>query len=241
MLKDPELFCLLIYIALRVKRSSKQELIGLDNINLKIGQVVMGRLRAKNDVGITESKYRTKLRKLIDLRIIESVRITSKYSIYRWLENSFVDVNLEIPTIQQNNQPITSGISTNNNINNANKYSSLISIINLVFPNISNQIRDSYLNILISYMKYKGMEIRGDEVKRVLFVIKKMFDSERTVEQIVGFMKWMRENEDNEELPWVKSWTMNTVQKKLPEFIAGKLKINSWEEEYPNYRDLNPL
>ena len=232
-LKDSELLCLLIYIALKVKRSNKQESIGLDNIKLEVGQVVMGRLRAKNDIGITDSKYRTKLQKLLDLKIIEPVKITNKYSIYKWLENSFIDVNLEIPNIQQVSQQTASGISTNNNINNTNKYSSLISIISFVFPKISIQVRDSYLNILISYMKYKGVEIRGEEVKQVLFIIKKMLDSDRTEKQIIDFMKWMRENDDNEEVPWVRFWTINTVQSKLHEFIADKLDVNSWEDEFP--------
>ena len=53
--------------------------------------------------------------------------------------------------------------------------------------------------------------------------------------EIMDFMQWLHDNENNEEAPWVRTWTIWTVQKKIPEFLAGKLKTKSVEDEYPKY------
>lgn len=232
-LRDSEFFTLLMYIALKVNRSSEPKIVGSDGIKLETGQFLIGRLRTKNDIGISDSKYRTRIKKLVDQKIIKHVKTPSNYSIYEWLENSFVDVNLEIPFIQQNNQQTSSRLTTNNNINNTNKYMPLISTI---FRNIDNSIKDNYLRVLVGYMEYKEIELKGEEIKKALYVIKQMFDSDRKTEQIIGLMQWFKKYENNKEYPWVRSWTLNTVQNKLPEFLAGKLKIVSTEDEFPRYQ-----
>jgi hypothetical protein len=87
-----------------------------------------------------------------------------------------------------------------------------------------------YTNLLQEYMKYKGISLKGAEVNIVYKAISTMLRSERTPEQIVAFMKWLKENEHE---TWVKNWTMWTVQKKLPEFLAGKFKERTIQDDLP--------
>ena len=61
-----------------------------------------------------------------------------------------------------------------------------------------------------------------------------MFKSNRKPKDIIAFMKWLNENESNEETAWVKTWTIWTVQKKMAEFLGGKLDIEgNFEKRYP--------
>lgn len=221
---DPKLLSLIIYVALRVKRSNN--ITEINAISLKIGEFIIGRLTTVKEVGLTDAEYRTRFRKLQELRIIEIVKTTNKFTIGRWLENTFIDVNLEYPIFQNNqptNQQITSQLTTNNNINNdTHKHTS-----------ISN---DEYRQVIDEYMKCKGIRLQGEEIKDTAYVIKKMFNSSRRPDEIIKFMTWLRSNENKEEYPWIKGWTINTVQKKIAEFVAGKLKVRTWEDEYPRFK-----
>lgn len=234
--KDPELLTLLVYIALKVKRSSKSEMGGFNRVKLEVGQFVMGRTSTMNEIRITEQQYRTRVKKLIELGIIRSIKVTNQYTIYQWLENSFIDINLETPLNQPDNQQITSQSTTNNNINNTNKFSSYISSL---FPNIDITNKESILRIIKKYIECKGIELLGDEIRKPSYAIKSMLDSGRTEKQIMDFIDWFKKYENNEEMAWVRQWNIETVQKKIPEFVAGKLKVKTWEEEYPTYDGYN--
>lgn len=83
--------------------------------------------------------------------------------------------------------------------------------------------KEDYNKVLIAYMKYKGVQLQGNEQNMCLRATKVMFRANRTVDQIVSFMKWLRDVEDAGGYEWTRLWTIWTVQKKLPEFLAGKL------------------
>jgi hypothetical protein len=145
-----------------------------------------------------------------------------------------------------------------NNINNNNNYNNNINTKDLITKelSISGSIKEKeskekekniqkrekkekesfgkikYNRVLEAYHKYKGVSLKGPEQNQVFKAAKEMFLAERTLEQIEAFMRWLKENEENPETPWVKNWTIWTVQKKLPEFLAGKLKTKTWEDEY---------
>lgn len=227
-LKDSKLLLLLIYIALRVKRSDKSTADPFQSVQLNVGEFIIGRLSTIENIDITESEYKRCLKRLQEKNIVQVVRTTNKFTLCKWNTNEFLDLNLEFSFSQQNNQQNSSGLTTNNNSKN------LDYIINSSKKNVLGN--EEYSTVLNAYMKYKGIELRGEEIKDTGFVIKKMFDSQRTSQQIIEFMKWLKEHENCEEYPWVRFWTITTVQKKLPEFIAGKLKTDSWKNEYPQYK-----
>lgn len=234
--KDSKLLTLIIYIALRVKRSNDTILDSLDCLDLNTGEFIIGRISTVNNTDLTEQEYKTRIERLVTLKIIELVEITNKYSKYKWLENSFIDVNLERQSIQLINQQSSSDLTTNNNTNNANKKNSFnTNNTNLVN---NNDVNEQYKRILNVYMKYKGIELKGYEVDREIKIVKDMLASERTTEEIINCIKWFKDHEADEEFPWVKFWNLGTVQKKLPEYLAGKFK--SWiDEEFPEYEKPN--
>ena len=71
-----------------------------------------------------------------------------------------------------------------------------------------------------AYQKIKGINPQGKEWFPILQSIKTMFMSGRRPEEIISFMKWLNESEEE----WTRNWTINTVRLKLPEFLAGKLQ-----------------
>lgn len=234
---ESKLLSLLIYIAMRVKRNNNDGTNSWEGIPLNVGEFVIGRISAVANTDLTEAEYRSRFLRLQTMTIIEIVKITNKYTIGKWLGNDFIDLNLEYDMRQQNDQQTSGQLTTNNNINNTNN---LISLINLFFRKYisDNDVhtKGQYEYLIKEYMSCKGLELKGKEVTDCLFVIKEMLKSERTPDQIVDFMKWLKRYEKNEEQPWIRAWTIQTVQKKLPEYLAGKLKyIHSWEDEYPAY------
>lgn len=227
-LKDSKLLTLMIYIAMRVKRSNKVEVSNWDGIKLDIGEFIIGRHSAVQNTDLTEMEYRSRIKKLQMKNIITNLIPTNRYTKGKWIENSFIDINLEESLNQPDNQQSTSGLTTNNNINKSNNPISLI----IHSLNTNGTYSDSeYERVIGAYMHYKGIELRGEEINNPYSVIKKMFESQRTPDQIIQCMKWMKEYENNELYPWLRFWTISTVQKKLPEFIARKIHIRSWMDE----------
>ena len=214
--QDTKLLALIIYIALKVNRK-ESSLVGYDNIELKEGEFMIGRNRTSIETELSEQEYRTRFNKLHKMRIVKTVRTTSKHTIGKWLGNEVIDLNLaslERPINQQNNQQLT----TNNNTNNQ-----LVTYItnNLVTSNTYTP--KQYIEVIEAYKKYKGVDVRGEEIKDLLWPIEKMFKSSRSVKQIKDFMHWLQGAKNNSQLAWTRNWTINTVQKKLPEHLAGKL------------------
>lgn len=122
---------------------------------------------------------------------------------------------------------------TNNNTNTSitNKVNSKSTIVKgKTYP------KEDYGLVLDAFKKYKGVGLMGPEISYHLRAIKMMFQAEHKPKDIIDFMKWLHDNEKNEETSWVRTWTIWTVQKKIPEFLGGKLKVrNNIEEEYPAY------
>lgn len=87
--------------------------------------------------------------------------------------------------------------------------------------------KEDYLKVERAYIKYKKVNLRGDEWLPVLKEIKLMFRSGRTPDEIIKCMKWMSEDEF-----YQNKWTIATIRKKIPEFTGG-----AFEEEVktPNY------
>ena len=92
-------------------------------------------------------------------------------------------------------------------------------------PTTTHYPKYHYTIVLRAFQKYKGVKLYGPEINQHMRAIKTMFKSNRKPKEIVDFMKWLHDHEDHEQTPWVKSWTIWTVQKKLPEFVGGKLKV----------------
>lgn len=88
--------------------------------------------------------------------------------------------------------------------------------------------QEDYRRVLKEYQMLKGIELQGEEFNPVRQSIKTMFMSNRTPEEIITFMKWLATSKEI----WTKNWTINTVKKKIPEFLAGKFtKDKSWQYE----------
>lgn len=93
---------------------------------------------------------------------------------------------------------------------------------------------EDYELVLNAYRKYKGVGLQGPEIQRAKRAIKQMFLAQRSIKQIVDCMKFFHDNQSNEEMRWVQSWTVETVMKKMPEFVAGKLKARTMDDDYPD-------
>ena len=90
--------------------------------------------------------------------------------------------------------------------------------------------KTDYDIVLEVYQKLKGIKLQGREFEPCQQAIKTMFLSGRTKEQIVDFMSWiasvLEDGKENEKLArqyiWLENWTLDTIKKKMPEYIAGK-------------------
>lgn len=227
-LKDSKLFLLMLYIALRVKRSPKQNSNNLNGIQLEVGEFIIGRTSTVQEIDLTEAEYKTRLKKLQAYNIITDLQPTNKYTKGKWVENEFISVNLEYPIDHLNDQQQTNGLTTTNNINNPIS-SFVISFNKTVYPN------SNYIKVINAYVKYKGIELRGNEIKNAFYAVKDIFDSQRAVEDIIQFMQWIKKHEGIEEYRWTSSWTIRTVGLKLPEYLGGKLKKTSTEDIFERY------
>lgn len=91
--------------------------------------------------------------------------------------------------------------------------------------------RENYNLILDAYQHYKGIKLSGPEFLSPQKAIKTMFEADRKPNEIIAFMKWTSENLNT--VPWMRNWTLWTIQKKIAEFSAGKLKAPDWDDSTP--------
>ena len=91
---------------------------------------------------------------------------------------------------------------------------------------------EDYTLVISAYKKYKGVGLLGPEINRARGAIKQMFLAQRSIKQIVDCMKFFSEHSHLEEYKWLSSWTLETVMKKLPEFVAGSLKVRTMDDDY---------
>ncbi len=96
---------------------------------------------------------------------------------------------------------------------------------------------ENYKLVIHAYEQNKGVRLSGAYVLRAKKSIKEMFKAGYKVKQIVDCIKWFAEAEKIEEIKWVQqnSWTIETVMKKMPEFVAGKLTIKKLGDDLPEY------
>ena len=134
-------------------------------------------------------------------------------------------VSLSNERVSLNNE---GGVSLNNEYNNINKNNKNN---NITKKNIKRYPKDDYNLVLDAYQKYKGIKLAGSEFVIPLKAIKLMFEAKRTPEEIISFMKWLSENQN--EIPWTRTWTIWTVRNKLPEFLAGKLEVSDGDDSIP--------
>ena len=114
------------------------------------------------------------------------------------------------------NKDISNNIISNNNTNK---------VTGKTYP------KEDYTIVLDAFKKYKGVGLMGPEVAYHCRAIKMMFQANRKPKEIIDFMKWLHDNERNEETSWVKTWTIWTVQKKMAEFVAGKLEVSIGKDD----------
>lgn len=87
-----------------------------------------------------------------------------------------------------------------------------------------------YKELTDAYEKYKGIVLKGAEFAPVRQAIKTIIYSGRTKEDILNFMKWasklckemVNDSDLERTMGWMRNWTMLTVKRKMPEFLAGK-------------------
>lgn len=79
--------------------------------------------------------------------------------------------------------------------------------------------KEDYNLIIEKYQSLKGIQLKGNEFKPVQQTIKSMFLSGRSKEDIVACMEFLANNPKE---CW-QNWTINTILKQLPLFLAGKL------------------
>jgi hypothetical protein len=133
---------------------------------------------------------------------------------------------------QENKSQITLSNIYNNITSKNNNTNTNINITNKTYP------REDYNLVLEAFQRYKGIKLAGPEIPQQLKAIKMMFQAERKPQEIVNCMKWFYDHQDDEETSWARNWTIWTVQKKMAEFIAGKLGgSTSLDEEYPTYTE----
>lgn len=197
-------------------------------------------------VGLSEPTFINKRNELERLKIITIIESGGRRTIHlnflsrlkffklpidptkqdEYLDNMAKSVTLIGP--EEGQLPLTHSIY-NNNTHNTNNTKSTNTNDNTRYP------KEDYNIVLTAFKKYKGVGLFGPEVGQCLRAIKTMFRAGRRPKEIIEFMKWLHDNETNEETSWVKTWTIWTVQKKLPEFVAGKLKVKTVEDEFPAY------
>lgn len=94
-----------------------------------------------------------------------------------------------------------------------------------------------YNQVLNAYIKYSGVPRKGNELSWAYKATRNMFLAGRKPKEIIEFMKWISEHCDESEFKWLKHWTMETVRKKLPDYLAGRLQGE--EEIDDGFRSLN--
>jgi len=78
--------------------------------------------------------------------------------------------------------------------------------------------KENYNIVLEEYQKLRDITLQGKEFDPVMQDIKTMFMSERSVEDIIGCMKWLASKQEE----WMENWTIKTVKLKVPFYITNK-------------------
>jgi len=101
----------------------------------------------------------------------------------------------------------------------------------------------TYKEITDLYQELKGIKLEGAEFGEVKRAIKTMLYSGRTKQNIINFMKFcakvcegIREGDEEviKKFGWLENWTILSIRRKMPEFLAGKFSLDD-EPDIPNY------
>lgn len=79
--------------------------------------------------------------------------------------------------------------------------------------------KEEYNDIIKTYENLKGVKFNGYEYRPIQQTIKSMFMCGRTKYQIIKCMEFFNEHENQ---IW-QNWTIDTIKKQIPLFVAGKL------------------
>lgn len=93
-----------------------------------------------------------------------------------------------------------------------------------------------YNQVLNAYNRISGVARKGNEMQTAWRQTRAMFLAGRKPDEIIRCMEWMEEHKDEPQFKWLKFWTMGTVQKRLPDFLAGRFTN---EEEDDGLEQLN--
>lgn len=85
--------------------------------------------------------------------------------------------------------------------------------------------KEDYEKVLNAYQSLRGIELKGKEFDPVMQEIKTMFMSGRSVEDIIGCMKWLASGREK----WMENWTIKTVRMKIPFYLAQSIKKGDME------------
>jgi hypothetical protein len=102
-LRSPEYFAFFCYCLLKASWKKRTEFFNGVEIELEPGQFIFGRKAAMRDLGTTEQKIRTLIKKAIKNNYISTIRSTTRYSIYfiiNWRTYQ-ADATLEQPSNQR--------------------------------------------------------------------------------------------------------------------------------------------
>lgn len=93
--------------------------------------------------------------------------------------------------------------------------------------------RDDYAIVIVGYKRVKGIGLNGPEVLRAKRAIKQMFLAGHKPHEIIKCMEFFKRQAVLDENMWMRSWTLETIMKKMPEYKAGKLAtVESMEDQY---------
>ncbi len=100
-----------------------------------------------------------------------------------------------------------------------------------------------YKELVGAYQHFKGVTLCGAEFGPVKQAIKTMIYSGRTKDDIFRFMRWasgickdmVSDDKIERKFGWMKNWTIITIKRKLPEFLAGKFSDDEVDITIPEY------
>lgn len=81
--------------------------------------------------------------------------------------------------------------------------------------------KENYKKVLDNYQRIKDLKLQGDEFLPLMAEIKRMFKSNRTVDQIIEAMETCND--------LYEDWSMNTVRMKIADVVAGKIRPKNFK------------
>lgn len=225
---NPKAFRLLYEFAERSRRISDDIEYEDILIHLNIREFITGRESTSKKIGISEQEYRTLYKKFERLQYIETVKITNKFTIGRYLADSifFNNSSVKQPDKKPAEKPSDNPHPTTiNKVNNENKDILLSSPNGDVKRKDISFKEEDYQAIINEYQSLKDTTFQGKEFLPLKQTIKTMFLSGRTPSQIIEVMRYISQQNYTD-------WTIRTVQTKLPEVLpkigfVQKIEVHS--------------